>query len=68
VLPQCLNVLYYGLSQNFSYFAVPGVFSYTEKFDKVLLDNAVVRVSDLPVAEVLIFALWNQVLQFDLLI
>lgn len=44
----------HGLLQSFSYFAVHGLFSYTEKFDKVTLDNAVVRVSDLPDAEVLI--------------
>ena len=49
----------YGILQNVSYFAVFGVFSYTEKFDKVLLDNAVVRLSDLPVAEVLIIATCN---------
>jgi hypothetical protein len=47
----------HGLLQSCSYFAVLHVFSYTEKFDKVLLDNAVVCVSDLPVAEVIIFAL-----------
>jgi hypothetical protein len=49
----------HGLLQNCSYFAVLHMFSYTEKFDKVLLDNAVVPVSDLPVAEVIIFASCN---------
>jgi hypothetical protein len=31
-----------------------GLFSYTEKFDKVALDDVVVRVSDIPDAEVLV--------------
>jgi hypothetical protein len=31
-----------------------GLFSYTEKFHKVPLDDVVVRVSDLPDAEVLV--------------
>lgn len=37
-------------------------FSYTEKFDKVMLDDVVVCVSDLPDAEVIV--LCNLVLRF----
>jgi hypothetical protein len=34
-----------------------GLFSYTEKFDKVTLDEVVVCVSDLPDAEVLVIVI-----------
>lgn len=40
--------------EDYAKFSGFGLFSYTEKFDRVTLDDVVVRVSDLPDAEVVI--------------